>query len=206
MKNSLIGLVCLLLLAVGCKKEPLNHLSDEESRIYITHYDTTANFASFKTYAISDSVATIVNGQLDSKEKNATSDAYIAALDQYLQQRGYTKVARENQPDLAVTVNKVINTQTFVYNDYYDYYGNYWDPGYWGYWGYGYGYPYSYGVYQVTEGALSFDILDLKNAATKNRIMDLWTGLVRGEHIYQPTLSNEQVGVLFGQSPYLQTN
>ena len=47
----------------GCSKEPLNHLTAEETRIYVTNYDSVANFSAYKTYSIADSVAVIDNGQ-----------------------------------------------------------------------------------------------------------------------------------------------
>ena len=47
----------------GCQKEPLNNLTTDESRIYITDHDSSVNFSNYKTYSISDSVAVIENGQ-----------------------------------------------------------------------------------------------------------------------------------------------
>ncbi len=44
-------LPCLALLAfafASCNKEPVSNLSNEESRIYITDYDSTVNFTSLQ--------------------------------------------------------------------------------------------------------------------------------------------------------------
>ena len=38
----------------SCSKDPLKNLSEEESRIYITNRDSTADFALYKTYSIAD--------------------------------------------------------------------------------------------------------------------------------------------------------
>lgn len=203
-----ILLLCTVALAAAvssCTKEPLDHISQEESRIYITNYDTTANFKSFSTYTISDSVAVIQDGS-SQMEATPTDQAYIAAVKKYMEQHGYTYVPRNANPDLAVNVNRIYNTTTGIisYGDYWNYYGGYWDPYYYGYGGYGYGIPYyGYATYQITEGAMSVDVLDLKNAASRKEINIIWTGLIRGSGIFNSSVADTQVKALFDQSPYL---
>ena len=121
---------------------------------------------------------------------------------------GFTLVGKNQNPDLGVNVNHIINTSTGVitYSDYWDDYGGYWDPYYWGYPDYGYYVPYAYSVYQINEGAVSIDLLDLKNASTNNKIDVTWTGLIRGPQIFDATIADSQVKALFDQSPYLKTN
>ncbi len=197
----------LIIIFSGCSKEPLGNLTEEESRIYITNYDSTANFASYRTFTISDSVGVINNGQ-SSKQSNTTDIAFINAVKQQLQARGYSLVTRGSNPDLAVNVTRIYNTSTGVvrYNDYYNSYGSYYDPFHYGYSGYGYYSPYSYATYSVREGALSVDVLDLKNAAASNRINVIFTGLVRGSGIFNSSTAASQISLLFAQSPYLKTN
>lgn len=194
-------------LFLGCTKDPLSNLNEEESRIYITNSDSTVNFASFKTYSISDSVDVLDNG-LVYKDLTPLDQAYIDAVNKYMQQRGYLLVDKSSNPDIGVNVNRIYSTTTgyYSYSDYWDYYGGYWDPYYWGYGGYGYYIPASYGIYQITEGAMSVDMLDLKNAATKGKIDVIWNGLIRGEGIYNTSNADPIVKALFDQSTYLQTN
>jgi len=191
----------------GCSKEPLNNLNQEESRIYTTNSDTTTNFGNYKTYSISDSVAVLDNGK-SSKELKPVDQAYVDAVNKYMQQRGYVLVSKQDNPDLGIDVNRIYNTSTgyFSYSDYWDYYDGYWDPYYWGYGGYGYYIPTTFGIYQVTEGAISIDILDLKNAPSKNKIDIIWNGLARGEGIFDEANADGIVKALFDQSTYLQTN
>jgi hypothetical protein len=193
---------------ISCRKEPLDNLTAEESRIYITNFDSTANFSSYKTYSISDSVAVISDGQFV-KQLNEVDQAYINAVKKYMQQFGYTLVAKNESPDVGININRIINTSTGVisYNDYWNFYGGYWDPYYWGYPGYGYNVPYSYSIYQIREGALSIDLLDLKNAVhNNNQIKVVWTGLIRGSGIFNASTADSQVKALFDQSNYLRTN
>ena len=203
-----LPVVAVLAIAfTACNKQPLDDLSNEESRIYITDYDSAANFTLYKTYSISDSVAVIDNNQ-SVKELSTADQAYIDAVKKYMAQMGYTLVDKSSSPDIGVDVSRITNTSTGVisYPDYYGYYDSYWDPYYWGYGGYDYYSPYSYSTYSITEGALSIDILDLKNASASNQIKLLWTGLIRGEGISDATTADSQVKALFDQSPYLKTN
>lgn len=193
--------------AVGCQKDPLKNITPEESRIYVTNHDSAANFSTYKTYNLADSVAVIDNGHA-AKELTAADQAYIDAVNKYMQDRGYTKVAKDQNPDLGLTVNRIYQTSTgaVTYGDYWDYYGGYWDPYYWGYGGYGYYVPYAYSIYQITEGAISVDMLDLKDASGSNKISLIWNGLIRGEGIFNEANADAQVKALFDQSAYLKTN
>jgi hypothetical protein len=205
----LTGGALLTIITFGsCRKDPLNNLTNDESRIYITNYDTTANFSSYTTFSITDSVDVIQDNQLQGREKSSFDSTVIDALGKILQQRGYQKVSRESSPDLAVTVSRVYSTSTgvFSYGDYWDYYGGYWDPYYWGYGGYGY-YPpyYGVGVYSIQSGGLEIDLLDLKNAAAHgNKITAVWTGLARGEQVFRQANAAAEVQALFDQSAYLK--
>src|SRR3954452_22995821 len=207
MKLLLTGLLGASAFFFACTKDPLNHLNPEESRIYVTSYDSSAVFSSYKTYSIADSVTVVDNGA--TKEINDADAAYIAAVDRNMQQRGYVKVSRTQNPDIAINVSRIYNTSTGLvdYTDYWDYYGGYWDPGYWGDPGYGYYVPYTYGVYQVTEGLMSIDMFDLKNAAAHgDKLNLLWNGLVRGEGIFSANVADTAVQELFNQSTYLRSN
>ena len=206
MQFTLIAVLVFGVFITGCKKDPLKQLTPEESRIYITSYDSSANFSAFKTFSIADSVGAISNNGA-SRELTATDQAYVTAVKKYMQQAGYTLVSKDQHPDIAVNVNRIYNTSTGVidYTDYWDYYGGYWDPTYWGYSGYSYYVPYTYGVYQVTEGLISIDMFDLKNAKESNKLNLLWNGLIRGEGIMNSADADASVQALFSQSSYLHT-
>jgi hypothetical protein len=202
-----LGILAFGTMFTSCSKDPLANLTEEETRIYITDHDETANFAAFSTFSISDSVTVINDGQ-PSKQLNANDQAFINAVKNEMEAKGYTQVSKTANPDLGINVTRIYNTSTGVisYNNYYnDFYGGYWDPYYWGYGGYGYYTPYSYATYSVREGALSVDILDLKNAATTNRINVIWTGLIRGSGIFNSATAPQQISMLFNQSTYLKS-
>lgn len=207
-KQSAAVLLITGMVAVSCSKDPLKNMTEEESRIYITNYDTTAQFGSYNTFYIADSMAIVSNDQYRGKELNATASALINAVSNALQARGYTKVTRNDAPDLAVALSAVTNTSTGVvaYQNYGGYYGSYWDPYYWGYPGSSYYFPTYYGTYQISETALAVDVFDLKNRQQNNGLKALWNGLIRGSGIFRNENATKQVDMLFAQSPYLKTN
>lgn len=204
-----LGLACLSVIYFGCTKDPLNNLNTDESRIYITDHDSSVNFTNYKTYSISDSVAVIENDK-STRQLSDVDQAYLGAVKKYMDQAGYQMVSKNDNPDLGVNVNHIISTSTGVisYGDYWGDYGGYWDPYYWGYPGFGYYIPYAYSIYSIKEGAISVDLLDLKNASENEdkKIDVVWTGLIRGSGIFNANVADSQVEALFDQSSYLKHN
>ena len=209
MKNyAIVPVVVAAVFMLGsCTKDPVNKLSPEESRIYITNHDSTANFSSFKTFSISDSVAIISNSHLQEKTHDSFDSLLIAAFTSAMTQRGYTLVTKDQNPDLGINVNNIINTYTgyIDYGNYYDDYYGYWDPYYWGYPGYGY-YGSYIGTYQVNEGVISIDMFDLKDAPGSGKIKSVWNGVVRGAGIFRDASIGTSVQALFDQSVYIKIN
>ena len=106
-------IVIPMLLATGvlamtsCRKDPVKNLSGDEGLIYITKHSDSVSFSSFRTFSIADSVAVISNNKLEGKVRTDVDAAYINAVKDQLVQRGYTQVARNQNPDLGITVRTV---------------------------------------------------------------------------------------------------
>jgi hypothetical protein len=201
-------IISTLFVASSCSKDPFKDITEEESRIYITNHDSTADFNSYKTYSIVDSVSLIDNGRFAGRDAASWDLQVISTIQNAMNARGYTKVDRSQTPDLGINVSRVYSTSTNYVNlnDYWGYYEGFYDPFYWGYGGYNYYFPPTYGIYESTEAALSIDILDLKNATSNQTIKGVWNGLIRGEGIFISNNIQSQVQALFDQSPYLKTN
>lgn len=195
------------LTVIGCRKDPQNNLSEEEQRIYITNHDRTANFNTYRTYAIADRVV-VVDGNSSSQQSTTADQALMEALDRALQSRGFQKVATNATADLGVQISRIVRTSTgFVTGP--DYY-SYWDPFYWGYgggfgggWGGGWGPGYTVIPYEVREGMLAIDLIDLTDNSSPKV---LWNALVRGPGLASTAAAEDIVNNLLAQSPYLQTN
>lgn len=207
----MIGLAMLamssIVLLSSCTKDPLNNLSEEESRIYITNKTNSADFSNYKTYSIPDSVYVISNNNFQGGQATNWDLQALAAVRSALESRGYVRVSRSQSPDLGINVSRLYNTTTNIVDlqNYWGGYGGYYDPYYWGYGGYGYGYPSYYTTVESTEALVSVEILDLKNASTNRTINVIWNGLIRGSGIFSTNAVNSGVQALFQQSPYIKT-
>lgn len=216
MKNKILmmGLVAALVTSfVACQKDPLKSLSASESRIYITNRDSSVNFSEFKTFSIADSVGVIEDNQGLGKALTEFDAKAIAAVKNAMLGRGFQLVDRSASPDLGITVSRIYNNYTGLmsYPGYWDNYGGYYDPYYWGYSGYDYYDPVYYGptyysTYQITQGALSVDMLNLKDAIIDNKIHPVWSGVARGTGVFSLSAIDGEVSAFFEQSSYLVTN
>jgi hypothetical protein len=118
---------------------------------------------------------------------------------QNLNDRQYTRVARNENPDLGVNVYVVqdlnISQQVIYPNYYYPYY-------------YGYGSYYSYpyvNTYAYNTGALVVEIVDLKNVTIDNKVKVIWNASM-GDVYSTLDLLDQSVKAIdqaFAQSNYL---
>jgi hypothetical protein len=195
------------LLFSSCRKEPLNDMTEEESRIYVTNYNDTADFTSYKTFSIVDSVAVISN-RADAKKELTEYDAKLLnSLKTSLQGRGYTLVDKGAKPDLAVNVSRIDNTTTSIgYNPgYWTGFPGYWDSGYWGYPGFDYWFPSYYSVFRTREKSVVIDLVDLKNAPhADNKLNAIWNAMLRGTGVWNSSNIESMVKAVFDQSAYLK--
>lgn len=195
------------LLISSCRKEPLNDMTEEESRIYVTNYDEQADFTSYKTFSIVDSVAVISNR--DAKKERTDYDIkLLASIKANLIAKGYTEVDRNADPDLAVNVSRINSTSTSVgyYPGYWSAWPGYWDPGYWGYPGWDYYFPPYYSVWQYNEKSVAIDMLDLKTPKDNNQLTAVWNAMLRGTGVWNSANIDTMIKAVFDQSTYLKTS
>lgn len=196
--------VLFLVLAQSCRKDPLSDLTFDESRIYVTNNDPAINYAEYASFSMGDSAVVIDNGFYYT-ELTDVDQAYIDAVKATMKARGFVEVTKDDTPDLGINLTRFYSTSTgIIDNGYAGGYGGYYDPYYWGYGGYGYGGSPYYTTYSYTEGAITLDILDLKNASENGQINIIWNGLIRGSGIFSSTTAASSVDALFNQSPYIQ--
>lgn len=202
--------ICAVVSLTSCSKDPLNHINAEESRVYTTFKDSTANFSSYSTFLIPDSVSVSYNGVSQGKELTDVDAAYVLAVKKYFTNAGYTETTDKSKADIGISVNKIINQSTgyYSYGSFWGGYGGMWNTGYyWGFPGYGYGYPSFMGSYTITDNAISITAIDLKNAAKNQQLNPIWIGTINGYGVVDnsnPNIADSQVDSLFVQSTYLK--
>ncbi|WP_119079077.1 DUF4136 domain-containing protein [Chitinophaga alhagiae] len=196
------------LLFSSCRKEPLNDMTEEESRIYVTNYDEQADFTTYNTFSIVDSVAVISNR--DSKKELTDYDIKLLGnLKSSLQARGYTLVDKSAKPDLAVNVTRIDNAYNSIgYNPgWWTGWPGYWDTGYWGYPGWNYWFPGYYTVFRYNERSVAIDLVDLKNAPKENnQLTAIWNAMLRGTGVWNSSNLDSMTTAIFDQSPYLKAS
>lgn len=191
----------------SCRKEPLKHLTPEESRIYVTNRDSSADFSQYMTFSIVDSVAVIQNDGQAHRELTAADSHLLQLLIDHMKSRGYAYVPKNQQPDLGINVTRIsynyLNVIQYPY-EWWDY-GGYWDPYYWGYPGYDYYFPTRFGFYQTQEDVLAIDLIDLKDATENDKeLKGIWNATIKGEGVLDGGNYDQEISSVFDQSAYLQ--
>ncbi len=201
------------LMLSGCAKDPLNHMTQEESRIYITNKDSTADFASFHTFSIVDSVA-VINNSGEGKELTEGDAHLLQLIKEQMKSRGYILVDTNEDPDLGINVTRISHTYLNVVSNPYDYWGypGYWNSGFWGYPGYDYYFPPAFGYYpqpflyyNTQSDVMVIDLIDLKNATKDNQLEGIWNASLKGEGVLNPQNYQSEIQAIFDQSPYLKS-
>jgi|GEM_PF-423423 len=199
-----IGFVLMagMLLFAGCQGEPDN-LQLYDQLVVSTNYDTTAVFNDFGTYAIStDTIGYYSNTSSDTILVQSSGSNYpprplLQQIQKNLDARGFTRVTRENNPDIGINVYVLDNFSLYQTVNY----GYY--PSYYGYSSY-YSYPYI-STYSSSEASLVIEFIDLKNITHDNKVRVIWTAYM-GD-LYNAVDRNKQsldgIDQAFVQSPYL---
>jgi Domain of unknown function (DUF4136) len=210
MKNMMRRCLAVILPFVffwSCFKSPLEDLSNEDGRVYITNRDDSAVFTSYKTFSIVDSIL-IYNNNGPSSQLTADDVALLNSIKSLMQSRGYVLVNKGDSPHLGINVTKIDQRYTSIIFDPvpggWSGLPGYWDPIYWGY-GTGYYYPPSYYTVSTREEIIFIDLLDIKNAIHNNGTLHvIWNAQLRGPGVMQAEASVLGVEMAFEQSPYLK--
>lgn len=197
--RGLLGLALVLGLA-RCNTDPLKDLSAEDSQTFITNYEQSAPFGTYRTFAIRDSVYVVNNDQ----RSTSASDRDLTFLNRVIEnltQRGYARADSGRQPDLVVDVARITESSVQAVSN-----PNFWGPGWggWGGWGGGFFYPPAYSFYEVRESYWYVQIADLKNRGSASQSTVVWNAQVRGGGIFDTGQLTRVVDAVFAQSPYLK--
>ena len=201
-------LVVLSIGAWSCQTEPDSEKLIDQM-VVSTNYDPEADFAAYTTYAIpTDTIGFVSNNSEDTvivSPESSFPRHVLTALKRKLDERGYTRVTRSDNPDIGVNVMVVNDFNLFqevVYPGSYGYPGSYYS----GYYGYGSYYYYPYvNTYAYNTGVLIVEIVDLKNRTPDNKVKVVWDAYMGDVYstIDRLKQSEEAIEQAFTQSPYL---
>ena len=211
MKNLKVLFILLAVITTfACKKIPdTNELSSKFA--VITSRSKEANFSSYKTYFISDTISYISNKPgADTIITGGTAKQIQDVIKENMASRGYTLVARNANPDLGLVSLALRDVNTgVIYPP-----GWWWGyPGYPGgcYWGcYPPFYPIYPSYYQYSVGDFIIETFDLKNGDANNNLQTIWynqnSGVLSSKDQTNIDRTIEAINQAFDQSPYFKTN
>lgn len=210
MKRHILVILAILLLA-SCRKTPnFDQLSSQF--IVNTNRDLQADFSSYKTYYISDTVLYIGdkgNGG-DSTLPAEFAQQLVKVVKDSMAARGYVLAPRGdagNHPDLGLSLSVVKNITIVIES-----YPGWWDPWYGGcYWYYCYPYYYPWtAIYSYTTGTVLLNMYDIKNATSHEEIKGIWNitslGAIGSSPQTNISYGVESLQQGFKQSPYVVTH
>ena len=182
MKKVVILLIFCTALSFACRKTPDTEKLSADFVVQ-TARDPDADFGSYQTYYISDTIALENSNPNDSIWFDAQSKQLIDAIKANMSELGYTLVSKGSQPDVGLGLSAVKDLNLGVV--YPGWWWGYWGGGYWGgcYWGYcGYPpyYPWTGMIYTIPTGTLILDMIDLKNAAANGKLSVSWGAVMSG--------------------------
>lgn len=197
---TLLSVLLLAAMSWSCAPDALQDLTPEDSQVFITNYQKSANFGNYQTFSLADSVYLLQN-QRTGVSTLPLDFRILGRVADNLTQRGYKRISRSEKPDLGVNVIRISETQSGVVANY-----NPWNS----YWGYGGGggfyYPPTYSYYESTETYWYIEIVDLKNATSGQQPTIIWSAQIRGSGIFDESTLASVVENVFTQSSYLKKN
>ena len=196
--------VSLALFMSSCYPEGADTVEDYD--VAITNYDKGADFSSFSTFAIPDTIVYFANDK-NAKLDHQFDEQIIQVVTDNFIKRGYTKVENPETASFIVTVSAFSNVN---YSYYIDNWYNNWNW-YWGWWPGGAFNPYypwyPVSVYAYQSGSVVIDMIST-TARSDNKVNVIWSGIADGllQGTQQSIINrvNTQLNQYFIQSPYLK--
>ena len=197
---------CLLLGLSACEKDPDMNKLDADLVVY-TDYDKDADFGSYKTYFLPDSILE-AGGYRATYWKDENAKAILNKVAEEMEDRGYTRILdpeKKDEASVGVQLSYVAQTTQVITGGYWGGWGGY---GFWGPWsGWYYPYPVSY---SYNTNTLVMEMVDLSagsDGTTKN-LPVVWyasaSGFQYSGQFNQKMLQNAVVQA-FEQSPYIKS-
>lgn len=193
----------------SCEKEADSDQLDNKFVVY-TNYDKSANFGSFSTYYLPDSILIIGDKQEAEYWQDENAQKIITAYATNMDSRGYVRTYNKEEANFGLQVSYVKSTY-YVTNygqpEWWWGYPGYWGTPYWGNWGDWY-YPYAV-TYSYSTGSFLTELLNLEAPQGQTeKLPVLWTaymsGLLSGSTSVNVNLAVQAVNQAFTQSTYLQ--
>jgi len=205
MKRKPFLVILFVSVLFSCRKEPdTEDLKLEQ--VVATDRDLLANFSSYSTFFISDTVSIVASVSTDSILTGPMALQLVNAVKTNMIARGYTFRPRsQGLPDLGLRLTVIKDvTRTAICGGWWDGWWGYYPPWYWGcYYCGGYYYPW------CTTYTSALYMFDIKNQGTNHDLRALWGATMFGvfstsNNQTNANLTETAINQAFAQSTYLK--
>ncbi|HRI78619.1 MAG TPA: DUF4136 domain-containing protein [Cyclobacteriaceae bacterium] len=205
LKWMMIGMVYGL---ISCQTVPTN-IELVQSMLVQTTMESTADFSSYASYSLAlDTLGYFtIDDPLDSVITGSYAQQVTAQIRFNMDKAGYTRVANDQNPNLAVSAFILRDygvIQSLSYPGYYSTYSGIFYPKCYGFKNY-YGYPYLNNL-NFNTATLVIEIIDMKNKDTQGKSKLLWTAYI-GDLINTVDINSRTISAVddsFAQSKYIK--
>jgi hypothetical protein len=187
---------------ISCYPEGADSIQDYD--IAMTNYDKSADFKTFSTFAIADTIVYFSNDK-ETSLSHEFDDQIVELVTRNFIEKGYSVVDTSENPSFVVTISAFSNINYAYYVD--NWYNNW--SWYWGWWGAPFNpyYPwYPVSVYSYRTGSVVIDMVSTA-PRTDGKANVVWTGiadgLLQGSSTSILNRLDKQINQCFIQSPYL---
>ncbi|MDE6451907.1 MAG: DUF4136 domain-containing protein [Odoribacter sp.] len=187
---------------VSCYPEGADKIQDYD--VAMTNYDKSADFGTFTTFSIADTIVYFSNDQ-GTTLSHQFDQAIVDLVTENFENRGYVLVDTTENPSFVVTISAFSNVNYAYYMD--NWYNNW--SWYWGWWGGPFSpyYPwYPVSVYSYRTGSVVIDMIST-TVRSDGKANVVWTGiadgLLQGSDSFIRSRLDKQINQCFIQSPYL---
>ncbi|MEG0794955.1 MAG: DUF4136 domain-containing protein [Odoribacter sp.] len=196
-------------LIVSCYPEGADNIKDYD--VAITNYDKSADFGTFSTFSIPDSIVYFSNDK-EAAPSHQFDSIIIKQVTKHFADRGYTQIDNPTSEEdeipsfvVAISAFSNVNYSYFVdnwYNNWNWYWGSWWGNSFSPY------YPwYPVSVYSYRTGSVTIEMISTAERSD-DKLNVVWTGiadgLLQGSNSFILSRINSQLDQCFTQSPYLK--
>lgn len=205
--RKILFFACLLLGLSACEKDPDMNKLDADLVVY-TDYDKDADFGSYKTYFLPDSILE-AGSYRATYWKDENAKAILNKVVEEMNNRGYTRILDpEKKDEASVGVQLSYVAQTTQVTTVGGYWGGWWDYGFWGPWS-GWYYPYPV-TYSYNTNTLVMEMVDLSagTSSTTKSLPVVWYASASGFQYsgqFNQRMLQDAVVQAFDQSPYIKS-
>jgi hypothetical protein len=210
MKNKIFKLKILLLATIAISVMVFSScfndygLTESDYDIVLTLNDTSADFTTYKTFIIPDSVVQLGGSGGNAQYNSIMLNTFVNQLES----KGYTRVYPSDtvRADLVALISTTTTNNYVITTDFWSYWGWYGWGSYYP-WGPGYSYPPVYAGYSFTTGTMLMNLIDIaKSDTTNKKVATVWLGALNGvlesDNVSERIVNG--VNQAFTQSPYIR--